>query len=63
MAASTFEVTRIEGKIFNTMQEAEAHGLELAKQWVDNLRKRVFLLSCCGSGGFLLGRDSFHAAL
>lgn len=27
---SVFEIARIEGKIFNTMQEAEAHGLELA---------------------------------
>ena len=32
---SIIEVTRIEGKIFETMKEAEAHGLELARQWVD----------------------------
>jgi hypothetical protein len=24
----------VEGKIFNTMKEAEAHGLELAREWV-----------------------------
>jgi hypothetical protein len=27
------EVARIEGKIFKTMKEAEAHGLELAREW------------------------------
>ena len=32
---STFEVARIRGKIFDTIEEAEAHGLELARQWVD----------------------------
>ena len=32
---SIFEVARIKGKIFNTMEEAEAHGLELARNWVD----------------------------
>ena len=32
---SVIEVARIEGKIFNTMKEAEAHGLELAREWVD----------------------------
>jgi hypothetical protein len=34
-AGSIIEVARIEGKIFKTMKEAEAHGLELARQWVD----------------------------
>ena len=34
-AGSIVEVARIEGKIFKTMKEAEAHGLELARQWVD----------------------------
>jgi hypothetical protein len=29
---------RIQGKIFKTMKEAEANGLDLAKEWVDNLR-------------------------
>jgi hypothetical protein len=29
------EVARIEGKIFKTMKEAEAHGLELAREWAD----------------------------
>lgn len=28
---SVIEVARIEGKIFKTMKEAEAHGLELAR--------------------------------
>ena len=34
-ADSIIEVARIEGKIFNTMKEAEAHRLELAREWVD----------------------------
>jgi len=34
-AGSINEVARINGKIFKTMKEAEAHGLELAKGWVD----------------------------
>ena len=33
---SIVEVARIKGKIFKTMKEAEAHGLDLAKEWVDN---------------------------
>jgi hypothetical protein len=32
---SIIEVARIKGKIFPTMKEAEAHGLELAREWVD----------------------------
>jgi hypothetical protein len=32
---SIIEVARIEGKIFETMKEPEAHGLELAREWVD----------------------------
>jgi hypothetical protein len=32
---SVIEVARIQEKIFNTMKEAEAHELELARQWVD----------------------------
>ena len=32
---SVCEVGRIEGKIFNTMKEADAYGLELAREWVD----------------------------
>jgi hypothetical protein len=35
LAGSIVEVARIEGKIFKTMREAEAHGLELARHWVD----------------------------
>ena len=31
-AGSIIEIARIEGKISNTMKEAEAHGLELAKE-------------------------------
>ena len=41
LAGSLVEVARIEGKIFNTMNEAEAHGLELAKQWVDKRWARL----------------------
>jgi hypothetical protein len=35
-AGSIVQVARIDGKIFKTMQEAEAHGLELAKEcgWI-----------------------------
>ena len=32
LAGSIIEVARIEGKIFKTMKEAEAHGLELANE-------------------------------
>jgi hypothetical protein len=38
-------VARIEGKIFKTMKEAEAQGLELAREWVDTLRDRLFFLA------------------
>jgi hypothetical protein len=38
---SIVEVARIEGKIFKTMKEAEAHGLELAKGWVDKKSPEV----------------------
>ena len=34
-AGSIIELVRVEGKIFKTMKEAEAHGLELAREWVD----------------------------
>ena len=34
-AGSIIEVARIEGKVFKTMKEAEEHGLELAREWVD----------------------------
>ena len=34
-AGSIVQVARVEGKVFKTMKEAEAHGLELAKEWVD----------------------------
>jgi hypothetical protein len=39
-AESIIEVARIEGKIFNTMKEAEAHGLELGREWVHNRTER-----------------------
>jgi hypothetical protein len=35
------EVARIEGRIFATMEEAEEHGLQLAKEWVDRRRSEV----------------------
>ena len=38
---SIIEVARLEGKIFPTMKEAEEHGLELAKKWVDRRRSEV----------------------
>jgi hypothetical protein len=33
LARSIVQVARIEGKIFKTMTEAEAHGLKLPRQW------------------------------
>jgi hypothetical protein len=41
-AGSIIEVARVDGKIFKTMREAESHGLDLAREWVDNLTKRSF---------------------
>jgi hypothetical protein len=41
---SVIEVARIEGKIFNTMKEAEAHGLELAGEWVDKRCSELWLV-------------------
>ena len=41
LAGSIVEIARIEGKIFKTMKEAEAHGLELAKEWVDKRRPEL----------------------
>ena len=32
---SVIEVERLEGEEFSTKKEVEAHGLELAKRWVD----------------------------
>jgi hypothetical protein len=32
---SVIELQRIEGTLFKTTEEAEAHGLELARAWVD----------------------------
>jgi hypothetical protein len=40
-ARSIIEVARIEGKIFETRKEPEAHGLELAKGWVDKKSPEV----------------------
>jgi hypothetical protein len=34
-AGSVVELQRIDGKMFKTTKEAEAHGLELARDWVD----------------------------
>jgi hypothetical protein len=35
---SIIEVKRIPGRCFETTEQAEQHGLELAKQWVDDRR-------------------------
>ena len=40
-AGSIIEVARIEGRVFPTMKEAEEHGLQLAKEWVDRRRAKV----------------------
>ena len=34
-AGSVVELQRIEGKMFKTTKKAEAHGLALAREWVD----------------------------
>jgi hypothetical protein len=34
-AGSVIELERIDAKVFKTTKEAEAHGLELAREWVD----------------------------
>jgi hypothetical protein len=34
-SGSVIELQRIDGKMFKTRKEAEAHGLELAREWVD----------------------------
>ena len=33
--SSIVEVKRIEGPIFNSKEEAEQHGVELCKDWID----------------------------
>jgi len=37
---SIIEVKRIPGRSFDTSEQAEEHGLELAKQWVDDHESR-----------------------
>jgi hypothetical protein len=36
---SMIEVKRIPGRLFETSEQAEQHGLELTKQWVDDHAK------------------------
>jgi hypothetical protein len=36
--SSIVEVKRIEGPIFNSKEEAEQHGLQLCKDWIDARR-------------------------
>ena len=33
--SSIVEVKRVEGPIFNSQEEAEQHGVELCKDWID----------------------------
>ena len=40
-AGSIIQVARIEGRILPTMKEAEEHGLQLPKEWVDRRRSEV----------------------
>jgi hypothetical protein len=35
--SSIVEVKRIEGPIFNSKEAAEQHGLQLCRDWIDNL--------------------------
>jgi hypothetical protein len=37
---STIEVKRIEGRSFESKEEAEQHGLKLCKEWVDDQKSR-----------------------
>jgi hypothetical protein len=39
---STVEIRRIRGVIFKSKEEAEQHGLELCKEWIDKLMGRSF---------------------
>jgi hypothetical protein len=34
-SGSVIELQKIDGDMFKTTKEAEAHGLELAREWVD----------------------------
>ena len=38
---SIIEVKRIEGRSFESKEEAELHGLELCKDWIDKQRGRA----------------------
>ena len=38
---SIVEVQRIEGQSFESKEEAELHGLELCKEWVDKQKPRI----------------------
>jgi hypothetical protein len=33
---SIIQVQRIEGELFETKEQAEQHGIELCKEWIDN---------------------------
>jgi hypothetical protein len=37
---SIIQVQRIEGQLFESKEEAEQHGLELCKEWVDDQKNR-----------------------
>jgi hypothetical protein len=38
---SIIRVQRIEGELFESKEQAEQHGLELCKEWIDKQRGRV----------------------
>ena len=59
---SIIEAARIEGKIFDTMKQAEAHGWSWRGSGWITLRNSLSLLSRGSRGGFLFGGYAFHAA-
>jgi hypothetical protein len=38
---SIVEIKRIEGRSFESKEEAERHGLELCKEWIDEQKSRI----------------------
>jgi hypothetical protein len=39
---SIIQVQRIEGELFETKEQAEQHGIELCKEWIDKLKPEFY---------------------
>ena len=39
---SIIQVQRIEGELFETKEQAEQHGVELCKEWIDKLKPEFY---------------------